>query len=126
MNKITCSGRIFSPEIVPPKAIFGPSSAPKVTHVPVNISARTPVIEEVVTPEVFPSAADDRGKGIQEEPVRTKAQPLIIPETSQKEMEEILKIIKKSDYNVVEQLGKPPQKSLCWPCLFVQKLMQKL
>ena len=39
-----------------------------------------------------------------------KAQPLVIPETSQKEMEEILKIIKKSDYNVVEQLGQTPLK----------------
>ena len=32
------------------------------------------------------------------------------PETSQKEMEEILKIIKKSNYNVVEQLGQTPSK----------------
>ena len=60
---------------------------------------------------VVPSAtADDRGKGIQEEPVRIRAQPLVIPETSQKEMEEILKIIKKSDYDVVEQLGQTPSK----------------
>ena len=60
---------------------------------------------------VVPSAAaNDRGKGIQEEPVRTRAQPLIIPETSQKEMEEILKIIKKRDYNVMEQLGQTPSK----------------
>ena len=35
---------------------------------------------------------------------------MIIPETSQKEMEEILKVIKKSDYNVVEQLGQTPSK----------------
>ena len=35
---------------------------------------------------------------------------MVIPETSQKEMEEILKIIKKSDYNVVEQLGQTPSK----------------
>ena len=34
-----------------------------------------------------------------------KAQTAVIPETTQKEMEEILKIIKKSDYDVVEQLG---------------------
>ena len=110
-SKITRSGRIFSPEIAPPRAIFRPSNAPKVTHVPVNIFVRTPVIEEIVTPEVVPSAvADDRGKWIQEEPVRMRAQLLIIPETSQKEMEEILKIIKRSDYNVVEQLGKTPSK----------------
>ena len=31
-------------------------------------------------------------------------------EASQQEMEEILKIIKNSDYNVVEQLGKTPSK----------------
>ena len=76
MSKITHSGWIFSPETAPPKAIFRPSATPKVTHVPVNISARTPIIEEVVTPVVIPSAAaDDRGKGIQEEPVRKRAQP---------------------------------------------------
>ena len=40
----------------------------------------------------------------------TKAQSLVIPETSQKEMEEILRIIKKSDYDVVEQLGQTPSK----------------
>ena len=35
------------------------------------------------------------------EPVRMMAQSLTIPETSNKEMEEILKIIKRSDYDVV-------------------------
>ena len=40
----------------------------------------------------------------------TKAQSLVIPETSQKEMEEILRIIKKSDFDVVEQLGQTPSK----------------
>ena len=60
---------------------------------------------------VIPSAATDvRGKGIQEERVRTRAQPLVIPETSQREMEEILKIIKTRNYNVVEQLGQTPSK----------------
>ena len=44
------------------------------------------------------------------DPVRKKAQSLTIPETSKKEMEEIFKIIKRSDYNVVEQLGKTPSK----------------
>ena len=34
----------------------------------------------------------------------------IIVETSKQEIEEILKIIKKSDYNVVEQLGQTPSK----------------
>ena len=69
------------------------------------------MIEEVETPMVVPSAAaNDKGNGIQEELVRTRAQPLVIPETSKKEMEEILKIIKKSDYDIVEQLGKTPSK----------------
>ena len=35
---------------------------------------------------------------------------MTIPETSKKEMEEILKIIKRSDYDVVEQLGQTPSK----------------
>ena len=55
-----------------------------------------------------------------------EGQSMIIPETTQKEMEEILKIIKKSDYNVVEQLGQTLQKSICWPCCSVPKLMPKL
>ena len=44
------------------------------------------------------------------EPIRMKAQSFTIPETSKKEMEEILKIIKRSDYDVVEQLGQTPSK----------------
>ena len=36
----------------------------------------------------------------------------VILESSKQEMEEILKIIKKSDYNMVEQLGKTPSKIL--------------
>ena len=56
------------------------------------------------------STVENKGKSIQEEPVRTKAQSLAIPETSEKEMEEILRIIKKSDYDVVEQLGHTPSK----------------
>ena len=39
-----------------------------------------------------------------------KAPSLAIPETSRKEMEEILKIIKTRDYDVVEKLGKTPSK----------------
>ena len=34
----------------------------------------------------------------------------VIVETSRQEIEEILKIIKKSDYNIVEQLGHTPSK----------------
>ena len=43
-SKITRSGRIFSPEIAPPKAIFGPSAATKVTPAPTKHSVRTPLI----------------------------------------------------------------------------------
>ena len=60
-SKITRSGRIFSPKISLPRAIFGPSSA----LVAVKISVRSPVIEEIVTPKVVPSAVTaDKGKGI--------------------------------------------------------------
>ena len=43
-------------------------------------------------------------------PVKTKAHAVVVPETTQKEMDEILKIIRKSDYDVVEQLGQTPSK----------------
>ena len=36
-SKITRSGRIFSPEISPPKEVFGPVVVPKVTSVPIII-----------------------------------------------------------------------------------------
>ena len=116
-SKITRSGRIFSPEIAPPKAISGPViihvvvAPPKVVPNPAIISANTPVDKTitilVITPTDIPAAesTETRGKSILIEPVRTKAQSLAIPETSRKEMEEILKIIKRSDYDVVEQLG---------------------
>ena len=78
---------------------------------PLKPSVQNPVIEEIDAPEARPSdVTTNKGKGIQEAPVRTKAQTVVIPETTQKEMEEILKIIKKSDYDVVEQLGKTPSK----------------
>ena len=41
-------------------------------------------------------------------PAQTEAPKTINVEASKQEMEEIMKIIKKSDYNVVEQLGKTP------------------
>ena len=107
-SKITRSGRIFSPEIAPPKAVFGPVAASKVTSVPIIISANALIDEAVTTPIVIPTntpTAETRGKSSQEEPVRTKAQSLTILETSKNEMEEILRIIKRSDYDVVEQLG---------------------
>ena len=90
-------------------------AVPKITSVPIIISASAPTDKDDTTPAVIPtntSTAEIRGKSIQEEPVRTKAQPLTIPETSKKEMEEILRIIKKSDYDVVEQLGANPLQDL--------------
>ena len=41
-SKITRSGRIFSPEIAPPKEVFGPVAVPKITSVPVIIPASVP------------------------------------------------------------------------------------
>ena len=74
---------------------------------------------------VVPPTSADKGKWIQEELVRTSVQPLVIPETSKKEMEEILKIIKKSDYDVVEQLGKTPSKISMLALLLCWRLMPK-
>ena len=112
-SKITRGGIIFSPKIAPPKAVFGPVAASKVISVPIIISASAPIDKDDTTPAVIPTntpTAKILGKSIQEEPVRMKAQPLTILETSKKEMEEILRIIKKSNYDVVEQLGKTPSK----------------
>ena len=84
-----------------PRAVLGSSKA----SAPVKSSVQDPIIEELDTPEVRPSVdTTDKGKGILEAPVRTKAHTVVIPETTQKEMEEILKIIKRSDFDVVEQL----------------------
>ena len=44
------------------------------------------------------------------QPVHTEVSKEVAEDTSKKEMEEILKIIKKSDYSVVEQLGQTPSK----------------
>ena len=106
-RKITRSGRIFSPEIAPPTTVFGPAAIPKIT--PVTVPTSVPSNNDNTIP-IYTSAAEKKGKNVQEESVLTKAHSLVIPETSQKEMEEILKIIKKSDYNMVEQLGQTPSK----------------
>ena len=85
-----------------------PVAAPKVTSVPIIISASAPIDEAVTTPVSIPNhtpAVETQGKSILVEPVQMKAKSLTIPETSKKEMKEILKIIKRSDYDVVEQLG---------------------
>ena len=77
-SKITRSSIIFSPEIAPPKAVFRPVTVPKVTPVPIIISASAPVNKDDTTPAVIPTntpTTETRGKSIKEEPVRTKAQP---------------------------------------------------
>ena len=80
-SKITHSGRIFSPEIAPRRAVFRPSKA----SAPVKSSVRDPIIEELDAPEVRPSADNtDKGKGILEAPVRMKAHAVVIPETTQR------------------------------------------
>ena len=111
-SKIIRSGRIFSLEIAPPKAVSRPVfipvvAPPKVIPGPIIISVNTLIDKVVTTPVIIltdtPTAelTEARGKGVMVEPVRTKAQSLVFLETSKKEMEEILKIIKKSDYDVV-------------------------
>ena len=101
--KITRSGRIFSPEIAPLKAVSGPVIipvvAPKASPIPTFISNSIPIDKAVATPVIIPTntpaveLTEARGKGVMVEPVWAKAQSLAIPETSNKEMEEILKII---------------------------------
>ncbi|XP_058774509.1 uncharacterized protein LOC131648805 [Vicia villosa] len=76
-SKVTRSGRIFSLEISP--STVGPTSVP----------APDP-------------ATDVRGKGPALEPIPVE---FTTEDPSQKEMDEILKIICKSDYDVIEQLG---------------------
>src|SRR3954465_8194018 len=79
-SKITRSGRIFSPEISPNVAA-GPVRVP-VPNQNVNARGKEPQVEQVQTPVEI--TAEDPSK---------------------QEMEEILKIICKCDYNIVEQLG---------------------
>ena len=105
-SKITRSGRVFSLEISPLKTVTGPVIIP--AFVPVDTTTTVPMVTPTDTPTA--ESIETRGKGILVEPVWMKAQSLSIPEASKKEMEEILKIIKRSDYNVVEQLGKTPSK----------------
>src|ERR1051325_4192795 len=86
-SKVTRPRRVFSLESSPPKDTATPARIPAVQSIP-----------------------QARGK----EPVTHPAQPEVPKEvaedTFKREMEEILKIIKKSDYNVVEQLGQTPSK----------------
>ena len=93
-SKITRSGRIFSPKISP-KIV----ATPLVIHV--TTPTATPVITPVATPTVIPvvipatESAETRDKEVLVEPIRMKAHKEVIPEASKREMEEILKIIKK-------------------------------
>src|ERR1051325_2174076 len=86
-SKVTRTGRVFSPEISPPKD----------TSTPIRIPAIEPVPEA-------------RGKEPVTHLAQTEVPKEVVEDTSKQEMEEILKIIKKSDYNVVEQLGQTPSK----------------
>ena len=104
-KKITQSGRVFSPEISP-KIVVKLTVIPYV--VPASTSVTTPILTAVVTPA--DESSGTRGKEAIGEPARTEAPGKIVLESSKQEMEEILKIIKKSNYNVVEQLGKTPSK----------------
>ena len=54
-SKITCNARIFSPEIAPPKVVFGLVAVPKVTSVPIIISASAPTGKDDTTPAVIPT-----------------------------------------------------------------------
>ena len=104
-NKVTKSGRVFSPKISP-KTVNRPVVISSAT--PTGTSTTTPVLTPIITPSVESSGT--RGKEVIGEPAWTEAPRKIVIEASKKEIEEILKIIKKRDYNVVEQLGQTPSK----------------
>src|ERR1051325_11720761 len=86
-SKVTRTGRVFSPDISPPKDTATPARIP-------------------TTQPISPA----RGKEPVTHPAQTEVPKEVAEDTSKQEMEEILKIIKKSDYNVVEQLGQTPSK----------------
>ena len=67
-SKSTRSGRIFSPEIAPPTAVFGPVAVPKITSVPVIVPASVPTNKDNIIP-IPTSTAENKGKNVQEEPV---------------------------------------------------------
>ena len=92
-NKVTQSGRVFSPEI-----------SPKTVSNPVVIPSVFPATTPILTPVVIPAdeSFGTRGKEVVGEPARTEAPRKIVLASSKQEMEEILKITKKSDSNVVE------------------------
>ena len=88
-SRVTRTGKIFSPIISPPTTTT--------THVRITIDK---------------PSTDTKGKEKVIEPARIEApaKDVITEEPSTQEMEDILKIIMKSDYKIVEQLGKTPSK----------------
>ena len=68
-SKITRSGKVFSPEISPPKAVIIPVIIPNV--VPADTTTTIPVITPVATP--ITESAETWGKDILVEHVQTKA-----------------------------------------------------
>ena len=94
--------KIIKPIVIPTVA---PTNTPDISPVPTLVStpATILVLTPVITPATEPSGT--RGKEIIGEPAQTETPKKIFVEASKQEIEEILKIIKKNDYNVVEQLG---------------------
>ena len=86
-SKVTRTRRVFSLDISPPK------------------DTTTPLC--ILDIEPIPEA---RGKEKVTQPAQTEVPKEFTKGTFKQEMEEISKIIKKSDYNVVEQLGQTPSK----------------
>ena len=84
--KVTRSGRLFSPDIMPPAIqrpiVITPASVP--TSLPDQVPVSTPTAE----------SSDARGKGITTDmPAQTEAPKTINVEASKQEMEEILRVI---------------------------------
>ena len=96
-SKVTRSGRVFSPEIFP-KIVVKPVIIPSVVHI--GTSATTLILTPIVTPTIESSGT--RGKEAIGEPSRTEVPRKVVVESSK---QEILKIIKKSDYNTVVGSG---------------------
>ena len=81
----------------------------KILKLPTLISR---IFSELVRIPAAGSTIDTQGKEKVTEPAQTEApsKDVTIEDSSKQEIEEILKIIRKSDYNIVEQLGQTPSK----------------
>ena len=66
-SKITHSGRIFSPEIAPPKAVVGPVVVLKITSVPMIIPASVPTVVPQNFPSPFINISHHKTLGIQDQ-----------------------------------------------------------